>query len=159
MGNTCWRTAAVLGVCLLGCGQPAGPRLALPTAPTKLTSSGAAGQPAAGEGKPKAKYNGRTAMEWSQLLTDSDLDVVRQAAMALQVLRADGRAYLVQGLESSVPETRRMCLDSLSASDLRAYGDQGRQLLVKLAGDKHDLRIRERATGMLQEWSQVLPAP
>jgi hypothetical protein len=111
-------------------------------------------------GRPtKSRYLGRSPEEWGQALDDSSLDVVRQACHALTVMRGEGRPYLWKGLTSAVPETRRMCLEALSVADLRTFGHEGRATLVRLAGDRADLRIRERATRYLKEWNKTSPAP
>ena len=89
-----------------------------------------------------------------------DLDLAAGwLAARLQHLGAQGRPFLVQGLEHPNPETRRLCLENLSVSDLRCYGDPGRQLLVRLSSDHADLRIRERASAYLRLWGQTAPAP
>jgi hypothetical protein len=77
----------------------------------------------------------------------------------LAVLGHEGRGLLFQGLESSEPETRRMCLERLSICDFKKQGESGRQLLVKMAGDHDDVRIRERATSYLSQWHGTIPAP
>ena len=64
----------------------------------------------------------------------------------LRVLGFRGRPYLLRGLEHPNAETRRICLELLSVSDLCAEGEQGRLLLMKLSGDPADFRIRQRGT-------------
>jgi hypothetical protein len=148
------------GLLLLGCDDAAAPRMSLPTnstttetKPSEISATTPRTQPA------KVRYQGRTPEEWGDALHGEDLNKVREAAMALKVLRGDGQPLLVKGLESPLPETRRLCLESLTVGDLRAHGDQGRKLLIKLAGDRMDLRIRERATRYLIEWDRSLPTP
>src|SRR5262249_17496344 len=143
-----------------GCSQSTAPRMALPTNTNSSQPDGAPGAAASATTAPavKARYQGHTAEEWGEILTHEDLNRARQAALALKVLRAEGRPYLVKGLESPYPETRRLCLDCLTVSDLRSYGDQARKTLVKLAGDRMDLRIREKATQYLKEWDRTVPS-
>jgi len=156
-----WLAAALCGI-LAGCDSSEAPRMAVPTSGTAKSADLATG-PGANKGKAtpaaKVRYHGRTAEQWAEALEDPSLDVVRQACRALKVLRGEGRQYLMKGLESSVPETRRMCLEALSVSDLRTFGEQGREALVRLAGDRDDIRIRELATRYLKEWHQTIPAP
>jgi hypothetical protein len=140
-----------------GCDYFKAPKMAIPTTAKPVSQS----QPAKPVAKRPAvkKYMGKTSDEWGQTLSDADPDHVRMASVALRVLGAEGRPYLIQGLESSVPETRRMCLENLSVSDLRGLGSEGRSLLVKLAGDRSDLRIRELAARYLIEWDRHIPSP
>jgi hypothetical protein len=155
---------AILTCGLAGCDSSEAPRMAVPTAaaakpavPPSPVTTDQVKAPAAPA--PKSRYHGRTPEQWAVALEDPSLDVVRQACRALRVLGGEGRQYLLKGLESSVPETRRMCLEALSVSDLRSFGEPGRAILVKLAGDPADLRIRELATRYLKEWHQTIPAP
>ena len=105
------------------------------------------------------RYQGRTADEWARSLESKDLEEIWRAAQALHVLGGEGRPHLVQGLESPSPDTRRVCLENLTVPDLRAFGDHGQRLLIQLAGDHADIRIRERASYYLQEWNRTIPAP
>jgi hypothetical protein len=157
-----WPIVAALCCGLGGCDSSEAPRMAVPTGAAGRSAEAAAPSGAAkAKAAPAAKvrYHGRTAEQWAQALEDPSLDTVRQACRALKVLRGEGRQYLLKGLESSVPETRRMCLEALSVSDLRSFGDPGREILVRLAGDPADVRIRELATRYLKEWHQTIPAP
>ena len=162
MGRASWRILLPAALGLLGCDNSRAPRMAMPT-----NSSSSSEQKGIAETSSialsslpvKTRYQGRSPEEWGQVLASEDLNMARQAAQALKILRADGRPYLVKGLESPLPETRRLCLECLTVSDLRAYGDQGRKALVKLAGDRMDLRIRERATQYLKEWDRAIPSP
>jgi len=156
-----WLVGTVLGVTLLGCGQPRGPKLSMSTAPAAQTELP---QP---ENAPRvspspvatARHHGRTLDEWGQALEDNDPHVIHEASRVLHILGAAGRPYLVRALESPNPETRRICLDHLLVADLKVYGEHGRQVLVKLAGDRADLRIRKRAALFLEQWSGTPPAP
>ncbi len=105
------------------------------------------------------RYQGRTAEEWAKSLESRDLDEIWRAAQALHVLGGEGRPHLVRGLESASPDTRRVCLENLTVPDLRAFGERGQHLLVQLAGDHDDIRIRERASYYLQVWNHTIPAP
>ena len=105
------------------------------------------------------RYQGRTADEWAKELESKDLTEIWRAAQALHVLGAEGRPHLVHGLESASADTRRVCLENLTVPDLRAYGEEGQRLLVQLAGDHDDMRIRERASYYLKEWNRWIPAP
>jgi hypothetical protein len=104
-------------------------------------------------------YGGKTAAEWGKVLQGTNREEVAEACRALHVLHREGREYLLKGLDSSIPETRRMCLETLTIADLKKQGDRGQQELVKLSGDRDDLRIRERAAFLLQEWRGSIPAP
>jgi hypothetical protein len=104
-------------------------------------------------------FHGRSPEEWGRLLDDADREDAARACHALRVLGAEGRPYLIQGLQNPRTETRRVCLENLSVSDLRAAGESGRQLLLALAGDRTDLRIRERAGLYLAQWPRAIPSP
>jgi hypothetical protein len=65
----------------------------------------------------------------------------------------------VQGLDSPSAETRRLCLETLTIADFKKMSESGRQKLVQLAGDRDDVRIRERAAHYLREWHGSIPAP
>lgn len=58
----------------------------------------------------------------------------------MHILGSEGRPYLIQGLESPYAENRRAALEALTVSDMRSYGEEGRQMLIKLAGDHGDMR-------------------
>jgi hypothetical protein len=141
-----------------GCDDYRGPRLAISgkegTAPAGRPVGGA---PPAHTGP--SVYGGKTAAEWGKVLQGGNREDVAEACRALHVLHREGREYLVQGLDSPVPETRRLCLETLTIADLKKLGDAGRQKLVKLSGDRDDVRIRERAAFLLQEWRGSIPAP
>jgi hypothetical protein len=162
MGKASWRILVLAALGVLGCDNSRAPRMAVPTNSTNSADPKAnpdTGPIALSSLPVKTRYQGRSPEEWGQVLASEDLNQARQAALALKILRAEGRPYLVKGLESPLPETRRLCLECLTVSDLRCYGDQGRKALVKLAGDRMDMRIRERATQYLKEWDRSIPAP
>jgi hypothetical protein len=104
-------------------------------------------------------YQGKTAEQWGASLAAKEWETAWRASWALRILGPEGRPHLIKALQNPNPQTRRIALESLTVSDLRAYGENGRQLLVKLAGDKADARIRERACLYLSMWRQVIPAP
>jgi hypothetical protein len=104
-------------------------------------------------------YGGKTAAEWAKVLQGGNREEVAEACRALQVMHREGREHLFQGLDSSIPETRRLCLETLTIADLKKLGDASRQKLVKLSGDRDDVRIRERAAFLLREWHGSIPAP
>lgn len=159
MRNTAWRTLPLL-VGLCGCDFFQSPTPAVPTGRTyRPPVVPAPTKPPVVKPASKSRYMGKSPEDWSLALSSSELETVRQAATALRVLGAEGRPYLIQGLDNTVPETRRLCLDNLTVSDLRALGDEGRKLLVRLAGDRADLRIRERAARFLSEWDRAVPSP
>jgi len=139
------------------CDDYRGPRLALPT-----NSAGDTPRPGhAGTGRHKGPtvYGGKTAEQWGQvILTKTDHDEVAEACRSLRVLAREGRPYLVQGLDSTNPETRRLCLESLTVHDFKKLGESGRQKLVTLSGDHDDVRIRERAAAYLKEWHGAVPS-
>jgi len=145
------------------CDDFRGPRLALTTnrstesAPPTAHSRPVGGAPPAHKGP--TIYGGKTAAEWGQVLQGNNRDDVIEACRALRVLGHEGREHLFQGLGSSNPETRRLCLGTLAIADFKKLGDDGRQKLVKLAGDRDDVRIRDRATLLLSEWRGSIPAP
>jgi hypothetical protein len=151
--------SAALGCLLAGCDAGQDPKLAIPTGTEAAKAAVKDAAKPAPPPKVKTRYHGKTADEWGQALSDPDLNTVRLACLALRVMGAEGRPHLIGGLENPQSETRRMCLENLTVSDLRTLGDGGRQLLVKLAGDPKDLRIRETATRYLAEWHQHVPAP
>jgi hypothetical protein len=153
-----WFWLAALGIPLSACDYFKAPRMALPTNKTRPVSQAQVTKPTA-RLQAHRKYMGKTSEDWAQDLQDANPETVRTASVALRVLGAEGRPYLIQGLDSNIPETRRMCLENLSVSDLRGLGDEGRKLLVRLSGDRSDLRIRERASHYLIEWDQHIPAP
>jgi hypothetical protein len=153
--SLCW--VAAPAIVLLGCDYFKAPRMAIPTNKTRPVSQSQAKPPARLQAH--RKYMGKTCEEWGEALSDPNPETVRTASVALRVLGSEGRPYLIQGLESNIPETRRMCLENLTVSDLRGMGDDGRKLLVRLSGDRSDLRIRERATQYLALWDQHVPSP
>ncbi len=153
--------AVLLSLTLLACAcdDYRGPRLAI--------STGAAGTPAAGRapgGAPPhrdgpAVYGGKTAQQWAQVLKGSNRDEIVEACRALHVLGREGHEYLFQGLDSANSEARRLCLETLTIADFKKRSEAGRQKLVKLAGDRDDVRIRERAAYLLTQWHGSIPAP
>jgi len=153
------RIVLALAVGMAGCGYFQGPRLSMTTAPGAKVPEAVTVQRATAKPRAPSKYHGWTAERWAEALEHRDRESIRRAAQALKVLGAEGRPYLIAGLESSNPETRRFCLEVLTVADFRVYGEQGKQLLVKLAGDPVDLRIRERANQYILQWNQAIPAP
>jgi hypothetical protein len=167
--------AAALVLAAAGCDSYRGPRLALPTAPgaraesttstTSATSTetAASAEPLPGRFVPQARskvvYGGRTAEQWGDLLRSRDRDEVIEACRALRVLGAEGRPFLFQGLESLSAETRWICLNHLSVSDFKRQSEEGRRLLVRLAADRDDMRIRAHATSYLAQWYGAVPSP
>src|SRR5437899_2049210 len=145
MGARIWASLATLVLGVAGCDMPRGPKLAISTA---RGSDAEADEPVVVARKPQPSvpattpYQGKTLEQWAQALNDDNPSVVSRASRALHVMGAAGRPYLIQGLESHNPETRRMCLERLTVSDFKSYGQRGRDLLLKLAGDPVDLRIR-----------------
>jgi hypothetical protein len=141
------------------CDDYRGPRLAITTdrAGTAPAGRPVGGAPPSHQGP--SVYGGKTAAEWNKLLRGNKREEVAEACSALHVLHREGREYLFQGLDSTIPETRRMCLETLTIADLKKLGDPGRQKLVKLSGDRDDLRIRERAAFLIQQWHGSIPAP
>lgn len=108
---------------------------------------------------PERSYQGKTAKQWGEVLVAADRKAALEAAWALKILGAEGRPQLIRGLESGKPHIRRTSLESLSVSEIRAYGDRGRDMLVMLAGDRDDPCIRERACLYLMQWRNAIPAP
>src|SRR5713101_949034 len=144
--------SALIVVSLLaaGCDSARAPKQAIPAANANAESEASGGSVVVvshPKTRPKKKllYQGRTAEQWGQALGARDEDEIWRASLALRVLGAEGRPHLVKGLQSPAPTTRRICLETLSVCDLRSYGEDGRRLLVELAGDDADVRIRERA--------------
>jgi hypothetical protein len=103
-------------------------------------------------------YQGHTVEEWALALNDPEQDKVRTAAESLRIIGPPGRPYLFQGLDHPRSETRRLCLDNLTISDMRLYGDRGRDMLIKLSGDPYDFRIRKRSSLMIEQWQDAIPA-
>jgi hypothetical protein len=172
MRHGCWSGLAILCLGLAGCEDgPAGPAHAVPgvplvkarpsTTPAVAGESVAAGDRLASppQVQTPARYDGLTVDEWARHLTDPDRSVAWRAALALRVLGSEGRPHLMRALESSNPQTRFIALESLTLADFRAYGEEGRRLLIKLSGDRLDFRIRERASMYLAQWRDALPAP
>ncbi len=140
------------------CDDYRGPHLALST---NAGGTAPAGRPVGGAPaatKRPAVYGGKTAEQWGKVLQGSDREEVAEACRALHVLHREGREYLFHGLDSANPETRRLCLETLMIADFKKLGDAGRQKLVKLAGDRDDVRIRERAAFLLTQWHGSIPA-
>jgi hypothetical protein len=156
-------TCLLLTAFLLGCNRPGGPALSI------STGAGAEGAEGGGNartvGWPRKKrlkprtYQGKSVEDWGKLLDDGDPYTVARAVQALRVLGADGWSHLMKGMESSLPETRRLCLEGTSLPVFKAHGEDGRKILLKLAGDLDDIRIRQRASYYLQHWEGTAPAP
>ncbi len=149
----------LLALSAAACDDYRGPRLSIST---NAAGTAPAGRPAGGA--PPAKqgpmvYGGKTADEWCEMLYSGNRQDVAEACRALHVMNREGCGHLVKGLDSSNAETRRMCLDTLTIADFKKLGDAGRQKLVKLSGDRDDVRIRERSTFLLQQWHGSIPAP
>jgi hypothetical protein len=153
----------VLGLLAAGCDSSRAPRQAIPGANANAETEASGGTVVVSRPKVKPKkkliYQGRTAEQWEQVLATGDEDQIWRASLALRIMGAEGRPHLVKGLQSPAPHTRRICLETLSVCDFRCYGEEGRRLLVELAGDEADVRIRERAALYLSQWSRAIPAP
>ncbi len=145
-----------LGLGAMACDSYRGPKLALTTGqqPPATTERSPVGAP-----KGATVYGGKTAAQWSESLKTNDRDQVSEACRVLHVLGAEGRPHLWQGLDSANAETRRCCLEHLSIADFKREGEAGRQKLVQLSGDRADMRIRERAATLLQQWHGSIPSP
>lgn len=162
---------AVASAVFAGCDGYRGPRLSVPVTAADKTTSPTAPPPAttppappaapAAASKPDCNgpYCGLTLAEWGKQLSSSDRDEVMEACRALRVLGPEGRPHLVTGLDNPRPETRRLCLESLTLDDFKKEGETGRKRLVKLAGDRADIRIRERASAYLMQWHSSVLAP
>lgn len=157
MRRTVLAVLPALTLLTCACDGPRGPRLALAT----NAATGPAGRPVGGApvAKSPTVYGGKTAEQWGQVLQTNDREEVVEACRALRVLSGEGRPFLLQGLDSTHPETRRLCLESLTIADFKKMSEPGRQKLVKLAGDRDDVRIRERAALYLKQWNGSIPAP
>jgi hypothetical protein len=157
---------AALCMVLSGCRFFRSTKVALPKGSTvSTTSPGSASstgdvQKTVTQVKSKAAYQGRSVEEWGDaLLKNPDQDTAVRASRALHIMGGEGRPYLIAALDSPFAENRRAALDALTVSDMRSYGEDGRQMLVKLAGDPGDMRIRQRATLYLVQWNRATPAP
>ncbi len=142
-----------------GCDDYRGPRLAISG---REGGTAPAGRPVGGAPPTKTGpmvYGGKTADEWCESLYSGDREEVAEACRALHVMNREGCGHLIKGLDSTKPETRRLCLETLTIADFKKLGDAGRQKLVKLSGDRDDIRIRERAAFLLREWHGSIPAP
>jgi hypothetical protein len=148
----------VLALLACACDGYRGPRLALAT---NAGATAAAGRPTGGApvAKSPTVYGGKTAEQWGKVLQANDRAEVVEACRALRVLAGEGRPFLYRGLDSTNPETRRLCLESLTIADFKKMSEPGRQKLVTLAGDRDDVRIRERAVLYLSQWNDSIPAP
>jgi hypothetical protein len=144
---------------LAGCDDYRGPRLAMSTQPagTAPAQRPVGGAPPTPTG-PKV-YGGKTAEQWARALQGSNREEMTEACRALHVLGREGREHLFQGLDNPNPEARRLCLETLTIADFKKKADAGRQRLVKLSGDRDDMRIRERAALLLRQWHGSIPAP
>jgi hypothetical protein len=155
------RAIVLFLVCLFAaaCDDYRGPRLAISTNAASTASGGrpVSGAPVASKGP--STYGGKTAEQWGKVLQGSDREEIAEACRALHVLHSEGREHLVRGLDSTNSETRRLCLETLTIADFKKLSDAGRQKLVKLGGDRDDVRIRERAAFLLTEWHGSIPAP
>lgn len=173
MGKHVTSVLAACGLLACGCDGYRGPRLTVPPAPLANTEPATAAPPsspvqvpaeapatasAKHEHETECRYCGRTQSEWCTMLRSADRAEVIEACRALRVLGPEGRPHLLEGLDSPRAETRRLCFESLSLSDFKRQGEDGRRRLVKLAGDRHDMRIRERATSYLAQWHGSLSA-
>jgi hypothetical protein len=155
-----------LGLLAAACDGPRGPRLALATQPGS-TEPGATERaqpqrhPGGAPTMPKGPtvYGGKTAEQWAQDLQSTNREQIAEACRALHVMGREGREYLFQGLDSANPETRRLCLEVMTIAGFKKKGDAGRAKLVKLSGDRDDVRIRERAAMLLRQWHGSIPAP
>jgi hypothetical protein len=145
-----------LGLGAMACDSYRGPKLALPTGQEQ---SGTTEHRQVGSRNGATLYGGKTAAQWSESLKTNDRDQVSETCRVLHVLGSEGRPYLWQGLDNANPETRRCCLEHLSIADFKREGEGGRQKLVQLSGDPADIRIRERATALLQQWHGSIPSP
>ncbi len=152
----------LLTVALLAgaCDGPRGPRLALSTQPTTTEQAQPQRAPGGAPTMPKGStiYCGKTAEQWAQLLQSSDREQIAEACRALHVMGREGREHLFQGLDSPNAETRRHCLEALTIADFKKKSDAGRTKLVRLSGDRDDMRIRERAVLLLGQWHGSIPA-
>jgi hypothetical protein len=153
-----WTVLPGLILLAYGCDSYRGPRLAVPTSATRDQASSNP-EPIDNPGRTSVSYKGSTMEQWVQGLRSPDSRQVADSCQALTVLGHEGRSQLFQGLESSHAETRRLCLEHLSISDFKKHGESGRRLLVKLAADRSDIRIRERAAGYLAQWHGTIPSP
>jgi hypothetical protein len=149
-----------LGLLAGACDGYRGPRLALSTQPATTEQTQPQRAPSGAPTMPKGPtvYCGKTAEQWAQLLQSSDREQIAEACRALHVMGREGREHLFQGLDSSNPETRRMCLEVMTIADFKKKSDAGRSKLVKLSGDRDDVRIRERASLLLRQWHGSIPA-
>jgi hypothetical protein len=131
--------------------------------PPGSTSPQPAARRATGGAPPAPKgpvvYGGKTAEQWARALRGNDREAILEACRALHVMGRDGRQHLMDGLDSANPEARRLCLETLTIADFKKLSDAGRQKLVKLSGDRDDMRIRERAVLLLGQWHGSIPAP
>ncbi len=127
-----------------------------PTQPVGVPKRPAGGAPPHQKGP--LVYGGKTGEQWARALRGNDREEIVEACRALHVMGRDGRQQLFDGLDASNPEARRLCLDTLSIADFKKLGDAGRQKLVKLSGDRDDMRIRERAALLLRQWHDSIPA-
>lgn len=165
MRSVDWAKCALLASLLAGCDSSRGPRLGQGPAPADAKNQEEPNdwiKRRIGQHSQAAKsgrYHGKTVDEWAQLLNDSDREEIARGAQALWVLGARGRRHLMEGLESPSPETRRICLETLTVSDFKAEGEQGRLMLMKLMGDHADFRIRQIADSYIRQWSIALPSP
>jgi hypothetical protein len=139
------------------CDDYRGPPLAMSTQPGGAPKRPAGGAPPAQKGP--AVYGGKTAEQWARALQGNNREEIVEACRALHVLGREGRQHLFEGLDSGNPETRRLCLETLTIADFKKLSDPGRQKLVKLSGDRDDMRIRERAALLLRQWHGSIPAP
>jgi hypothetical protein len=147
----------LLPLLICSCDDYRGPNLSLPT--NGETGSQRDTRRSAGRQKEPMVYSGKTADQWAKLLQSNDREQIGDACRALRVLGREGRQYLFQGLDSQNSEARRMCLECMTIADFKKMSESGRQKLVVLSGDYDDMRIRERASMLLQQWRGSIPAP
>ena len=139
---------------LAGCDRLGGPRLAMGTGGEERAAWTGLQRPS----RKALVYGGKTPEQWGQMLGETDREEVLEACRALKVLGTEGRPHLIRGVSNSKPETRRLCLETLTVGDFRRQGEAGRQVLVKLSGDVADVRIRERAMAYLAQWDKAAPS-
>ena len=149
---------AILPLLICSCDDFRGPNVSVPPNGDTAGQHGTNRSSSGGHSK-LVVYGGKTADQWAKLLAGNDRDQVADACRALHVLGREGRQYLFQGLDSPNSETRRLCLETMTIADFKKMSETGRTKLVALSGDHDDMRIRERALYLLQQWNGSIPAP
>lgn len=150
---------AVLPLLVCACDDFRGPNLSLPTNSGGQGTQRATSRYLPGQNKAPMVYGGKTAEQWAKLLDGKDREEIVEACRALHVLGREGRQHLFQGLSKANPETRRLCLETMTIADFKKFSEDGRMKLVVLAGDPDDMRIRDRAQRLLAQWHGSIPAP